>query len=331
MIPTRSDCLPLANSWRSRRKRWFPRLLTPLLLQLTLLLTACGPAEPGKSPPELTIGRHGYSEGRFHKPRAIAISDDDQLFVVDLTARIQVFERDGKFLRSWQTPISDQGRPTGLSFDRHGHLMVADTHYHRILFYEPGGRLCEELTIGGSFGSAPGEFGFVTDVVQDSQGNFYVSEYGENDRIQKFSADRQFLLQWGSHGEKLGQFLRPQSLALDEQDQLWVADACNHRIQIFDATGDEVKLIGHWGVEGTAPGELRYPYGILLADNHVYVTEFGNHRVQQFTRQGQFVRSWGGPGHAPGQLQQPWSLVRDRGGTFFVLDTYNHRIQRFRW
>jgi hypothetical protein len=164
-----------------------------------------------------------------------------------------------------------------------------------------------------------------------TQGNFYVSEYGENDRIQKFSPDRKCLLQWGSHGEELGQFLRPQSLALDEHDHLWVADACNHRIQVFDATGDEPKLLAHWGVEGTAPGELRYPYGILLADDHVYVTEFGNHRVQQFTRQGQFVRSWGAPGHAPGQLQQPWSLVRDREGTFFVLDTYNHRIQRFRW
>lgn len=305
-----------------------------LLVALGVLIAlggwGCRPAEPGKSPPELIVGRHGYSAGRFHKPRAIAISDADELFVVDLTARIQVFDREGQFLRSWQTPISTQGRPTGLSFDRAGHLMVADTHYYRILFYEPGGRLCDERTLGGTFGSDPGEFGFVTDVVEDSKGNLYVSEYGENDRIQKFSPDHKFLLQWGSHGAELGQFLRPQSLAVDEHDHLWVADACNHRIQIFDATGDEAKLIGHWGVEGTAPGELRYPYGILLADNHVYVTEFGNHRVQKFTRAGEWVGAWGAPGHGPGQLQQPWSLVRDREGKLYVLDTYNHRIQRFR-
>ncbi|MFM9068391.1 MAG: hypothetical protein ACKOUR_13830, partial [Planctomycetota bacterium] len=55
------------------------------LLTLGLLIVVsgwgCRPAEPGKSPPELIVGRHGYSAGRFHKPRAIAISDADELFV----------------------------------------------------------------------------------------------------------------------------------------------------------------------------------------------------------------------------------------------------------
>ena len=106
-------------------------------------------------------------------------------------------------------------------------------------------------------GPGPGEFGWVTDVAEDSRRqSIYVSEYGDNDRIQKFSPDGEFLLQWGGTGEEPGQFRRPQSMAIDDQDRIWVADACNHRIQVFDSEG---KLIKHWGEEGSAPGNCTIP------------------------------------------------------------------------
>ena len=49
----------------------------------------------------------------------------------------------------------------------------------------------------------------------DGAGNVYVAD-GGNDRIQKFTPDGQFLLQWGGHGSEPGQFMRPQGLAIDE-------------------------------------------------------------------------------------------------------------------
>ena len=52
-----------------------------------------------------------------------------------------------------------------------------------------------------------GEFQFVTDAAQDAEGNYYVAQYGEYDRIQKFSPEREFLLSWGEHGHEPGQFL----------------------------------------------------------------------------------------------------------------------------
>ncbi|MFO0904220.1 MAG: NHL repeat-containing protein [Pirellulales bacterium] len=290
----------------------------------------------GSDEPDLVWGRHGYSEGRFQKPRAMTADDQGRIYVVDLTARIQVFDEDGAFLRSWQTPTSEFGRPTGLSIDREGRLMVADTHYYRILFYTPEGELLPDLTIGGTYGGGPGEFGFVTDAVQDSQGNYYISEYGEYDRIQKFSPERKFVCQWGRHGGEPGQFLRPQALAVDEQDQLWVADACNHRLQIFDlrsAEGDSPpKLVRVWGEEGEAPGQMRYPYGLLLGpDDSVYIAEYGGHRIQKFKRSGEPLGVWGRPGRKPGQLYQPWALVFDTRGRLQVLDSLNHRVQRLRF
>jgi len=275
---------------------------------------------------DVVWGRLGVSKGRFQKPRAMAIDQNDRIYVVDMTARIQAFDTDGNLLRAWQTPAREAGKPTGLSIDRSGRLLVADTHYYRLLIYTPEGELVQ--TIGGTGGQKPGEFGLVTDAVQDSQGNYYIGEYGDFDRIQKFTRDGEFLLQWGGHGSEPGQFARPQSLAIDEQDRVWVADACNHRIQVFDSEGNLVKI---WGTRGAALGELYFPYDLVLApEDVVYICEFGNHRVQKFTRDGRSLGSWGTEGHGPGQLFNPWALVRDSQGRIHVLDTYNHRIQRIK-
>jgi DNA-binding beta-propeller fold protein YncE len=297
-----------------------------------------GPSGPGDGHLEAVWGERGFSPGRLNKPRAITAGPDGLLYIVDVTPRIQVFTADGKFVRGWQTPEFAMGKPSGLSFDNAGNLLVADTHYFRVLVYTPEGRLLEGQTIGGTAGSGDGEFQFVTDAGQDSQGNYYVTQYGEYDRIQKFSPDRRYLLSWGEHGTALGQFLRPQKIVIDKSDLVWVADACNHRVQVFDARGSEAKLVKSWGEQGYAPGQLRYPYDIVLDDDalagrpsgHVYLCEFGNHRVQKFTTEGQFVASFGHNGRREGQLSQPWGCTRDGEGRLFVLDTYNHRVQRFR-
>jgi DNA-binding beta-propeller fold protein YncE len=289
----------------------------------SLPLAGCFSGVPGGRVDKIW-GRRGFVDGRFQKPRAIAIDADDLLYIVDMTARIQVFDTDGKFLRAWSTPEHVTGRPTGLSIDRQGRVLVPDTHYYRLLIYTNTGELLQ--TIGGTWGPGPGEFGFLTDAVQDSHGNLFVSEYGEFDRIQRFTPDGQYVLEWGGHGEEPGRFVRPQSMAIDEQDHIWVADACNHRIQVFDTEGRPVKM---WGEQGPAPGQLSYPYGLAFeADGNLIVCEYGNHRVQRLTRDGESLDCWGTNGRGPGQLHNPWGVVVDSRGRVHVLDTNNHRVQR---
>jgi len=299
-----------------------------------LALTAaagCGGDAPASGRVDKIYSRRGISDGRLQKPRAMAVDAKDRIYIVDMTARIQVFDADGQHLRTWRTPKYENGKPSGLSIDNDGNLLVADTHYYRMLVYTPQGELLADKTIGGTAGHGEGEFGFVTDAVQDSAGNYYIAEYGEYDRIQKFSKDGVFLFQWGGHGDEEGQFLRPQNLTIDEHDQIWVADACNHRIQVFDATGDEAQLVRIWGTPGDEPGQLRYPYDLALdGRGHVYVCEWGNHRVQKFTLDGQSVGIWGTQGREKGHLHNPWALVRDSDGNIHVLDTYNHRVQKIR-
>lgn len=286
----------------------------------------CGrdPANLGRL--EKIWGRAGIVDGRFQIPRAMAIDDRDQLYIVDKLARIQVFDRDGTFLRGWRTPLFASGKPTGLSISPDGMLLVADTHYFRILTYTSDGQLVEDATVGGTYGPDPGQFGLVTDVVRDAEGTWFISEYGEFDRIHKFSPEGQFLLQWGGHGSEPGHFLRPQNIELDANGNLWVVDACNHRIQIFSTDGE---LLSMWGQPGAELGQLYYPYDLAFdGRGHAYICEYGNHRVQKFTLAGQSLGSWGSNGRTPGKLFNPWALAVDSQGSIHVLDTNNNRVQR---
>ncbi|MEM6979357.1 MAG: NHL repeat-containing protein [Planctomycetota bacterium] len=275
-------------------------------------------------------GRRGTSDGRFLKPRAITIDLRDQLYIVDTTGRIQVFDADGRHLRTWSTPLTQNGRPTGLSFaPRDNRLLVADTHYYRMLAFDPMGELLEEHQIGGTAGYQPGQFAFVTDAVTDDRGRVFVGEYGQSDRIQAFSPEGEFLFQFGGTGREPGKFLRPQSLLIDG-NELWIADACNHRIARFDVFGDRAQMIDCFGTEGDQPGQFYYPYDLVIdTDGSLMVCEYGNQRIQRLTKTGKPLAIWGGPGAQPGQLYQPWGLVIDSRGRTHVLDSNNHRVQRF--
>ena len=333
LLSAKTFSLDAASHIMRISRRFAESLVLTLSLATLFALTFClGCTKFPGSPTEASYvwSRKGLDDGRFIKPRAIAIDQEDQIFVVDKTARIQVFDRDGNFIRNWRTPECYSGKPCGLGISQNNELMVCDTHYFRVLFYTREGEPLPDLTIGGVNGRGPGEFGFVTDVVQDSKGNFYVAEYGDFDRIQKFTPDREFVYQWGQHGEAIGQFQRPQGLAIDANDHLWVADSSNNRIQIFDVSGDEPLFVKTWGKPGQAVGCLSYPYNLVLdGKGHVYVCEYGNHRIQKFTLDGEPLGVWGSAGREPGQLNHPWSICRDSTGDFHIVDAANHRIQRF--
>ena len=294
-------------------------------------LAGCVPQTGAARLPDLVWGRRGVaSDGLLFKPRAMTINEKDHIYIVDLTGRVQVFDPDGKFLRGWRTPAIEQGKPLGLAMGKDGGVIVSDTHYFRVLFYSRNGELDESRTIGGVNGDEPGQFQFVTDTIQAANGHYFVGHYGQSDRIQEFDPAGKFIRGWGTQGSEPGQFSRPQTLLFDKDGLLWIADACNHRIQVFNVDGPQPKLERIWGSVGAAPGQLQYPYGMDFDfDGTLLIAEFGNHRVQRFSPDGKSLEVWGSAGKSPGQFTNPWALIVDSKRRLHVLDTMNHRVQRF--
>jgi hypothetical protein len=295
-----------------------------LLAAGLLLLSGC---RNNAKDPEMVWGRRGISEGELVKPRAIAIDSKDRLYLVDWTARIQAFDRDGKFLgHSWTPPDYRNGRPSGLSIDKDDNVVVSDSHYHCVRIYSPEGKLLR--TIGGEAGSEPGQLSYISDTLRDKDGNFYIAEFGDNQRITKLDPNGKFIKCWGSPGSEVGQFARVRAMALGPDGNLYLADACNHRIQVFTTDGDFVRC---WGQPGAGPGQLSYPYDVAFAPSAnpaLYVVEYGNHRVQKFTMAGESLGVWGRPGREPGCFSSPWALAVDSRGRVHVVDSENDRVQR---
>jgi DNA-binding beta-propeller fold protein YncE len=292
------------------------------LIGFVLILSGCGGP---LATPEVVWGEHGTQPGDFVRPRALAIDAQDRLYIVDFTARIQVFNRDGQFLGlCWTTPDYRNGRPSGLSMAPDGNLIVSDSHYHCVRVYSPEGK--ELRVFGGKAGNGPGELGYISDAVQDEDGFYYLAEFCENMRISKFDKDGVFVKSWGSAGTEPGQFGRIRALEIGPDRNLYVADSTNHRIQVFTRAGE---LVDCWGEPGSAPGQLSYPSDIAFGrQGELYVVERGNHRVQKFTARGVSLGCWGGPGREPGQFHEPWALAVDSLGRVHVIDTENHRVQR---
>lgn len=302
----------------SRYLCWFA------IVAATMFAAGCGPSPK----PELVWGKRGVNDGEFVRPRAAAIGPGDRLYVVDYTARIQVFDLDGKYLGpTWTTPDYRNGRPSGLGIARDGNLIVCDSHYNCVRIYSPDGKPIRMF--GGTAGKEAGQFGYISDAVQDEDGNFYVSESGENDRITKLDNDGKLIKSWGKAGSAPGEFSRIRALALGPDRLLYAADAVNHRIQVFTRDGELVRIIGE---PGTEPGQLKYPYDVAFGpDGDLYVVEYENNRIQKFSRDGKSLGCWGVPGREPGGLYSPWALVVDRKGRVHIIDTENNRVQRIKF
>ena len=84
---------------------------------------------------------------------------------------------------------------------------------------------------------------------------------------------------WGSKGSGQGQFKYPQNVAVTNQEEVFVADRDNHRIQVFTLQGVFQRMIGS---KGNGQGQFSYPCGVAVSNQGLFVTDSGNSRVQVF-------------------------------------------------
>jgi alpha-tubulin suppressor-like RCC1 family protein len=140
---------------------------------------------------------------------------------------------------------------------------------------------------------------------------------------------------WGSFlpvRPAVNAFAAPRGIAVASDGSIYVADTRNHRVKRLATDGTTISM---WGVDGgrtaqagTGPGEFSNPYGIAIdASGNVFVSEYGNHRVQKLSADGTPIASWGSYGSGVDQFAYPHGLSIDTSGTIFVADTHNNRLQ----
>ena len=112
-------------------------------------------------------------------------------------------------------------------------------------------------------------------------------------------------------------------------ERVYVSDLAGHRIVIFDKNSGA--LLGSFGDKGAPEEVLFQPTNITIgADQHLYVSDTNNFRIQQYTLDGKYVRSYGaGIGTGPGNFARPKGIDVDRNGRLYVVDAAFENVQIF--
>jgi len=132
----------------------------------------------------------------------------------------------------------------------------------------------------------------------------------------------------GRHGTDTGEFNFPTHLWVDNAGDLYVVDSMNFRIQIF--SGGKT-FAAAFGMTGDAYGNLEKPKGIAVdSQGNTYVVDSIRDMVKIFDREGRLLLFFGGQGQDYGQLWLP-SGIFIRNDVIYIADTYNGRIQAFRY
>lgn len=225
--------------------------------------------------------------------------------------------------------------PRDIAVAPDGSLYVADTMNHRIQHLAADGTV---LHVWGSFadlarGEAPnGTFYEPWGVAVGPDGTVYVSDTW-NHRIQRFSAEGEFLSQWGFFGQGETPFALwgPRDIAIDTQGQVFVSDTGNKRVVVYDADGN---YLTQFGTSGYDPGQFNEPVGLAVDDDGlVYIADTWNQRVQIMAADGTGgyipflnwdVVAWYGQ-----SLDNKPYLAVDTEGNLYISDPEGYRILHF--
>ena len=263
----------------------------------------------------------------------VGIDSHDRVHICTRTEHpILVFERDGRFVRSWgEGVILD---PHGICFDDQDNVYYVDREPCVVIKYNAKGDKVWEIgtrdkpSDTGSTDEnrtilrSAGPFNYPTDIAMSANGDFYVSDGDRNCAVHKFDRDGKLLFSWGTPGDGPGQFNRPHSV-WEAEGRVFVADRDNNRIQIFTPDG---KYLDMWS-GFVQPAKIYIdPKGV------VYVAELKG-RVSILDLKGKLLARWGDPANRSldvGMFTAPHSLWADRYGDVYVGEVFKaKRIQKF--
>jgi len=132
----------------------------------------------------------------------------------------------------------------------------------------------------------------------------------------------------GEFGIGRGNFDRPVGLVEDRDENVYIVDQGNNRIQVLDRRG---RFVREWGGSGFSPGLFDNPVAIAFGRSFddLYVVDQQNYRIQKFDRRGNLLSTFGSLGSRDGFFNKPSDIAVDRQGNLYVADTGNNRIQKF--
>jgi hypothetical protein len=273
------------------------------------------------------------------------------------------FGPNGRFIREIGHNLYAWSFAHSVKVDRHDNVWVTDKGSDMVIKFTPDARVDmvfgrkQEASDEGTgplkhpnppLPAEPGRFRQVTDVTWDSADNAYISDGYINSRVAKVDKDGNWIKSWGDRGTGPGQFNTPHSIATDAQNNIYVADRANRRIQVFDTDG---KFLRQFTIDvpvppdarpaiGNIPGEAQIAAGTLApgapwaicispGPNQVlYSSDAWPGRIYRLTLDGKLLGMLGQSGKQLKQFGWIHQMACPADNVLYVAELLNWRVQK---
>lgn len=314
-----------------------------------------------KLPPDLYLG----------EATGVAVNSKGHIFVFSRgnttgpayaasAAQLLEFAPDGKFLREIGHHLYAWSFAHTVKVDKDDNIWVTDKGSDMVIKFNSEGRLAmvfgrkQEASDEGTeplkhvkpaLPPVDGMFRQVTDVAWDAAGNTYISDGYVNSRIAKVDKDGNWLKSWGQPGDQPGQLNTPHSIAVDAQNNVYVADRGNRRIQVFDAGGEFLRqftidvpvpadaraAIGNKPTATTGTMASGAPWAICITPGpaqFLYSSDAFPGRIYKLSLDGKVLGVFGKSGKQAGQFGWIHEIACPTENELYVAELLNWRIQK---
>ncbi|HLH10145.1 MAG TPA: 6-bladed beta-propeller [Terriglobales bacterium] len=261
-------------------------------------------------------------------PLGMAVSSTGELYVADQkVGAVFIFNtetRDATLIGNGRDATF--GLVNAVALDDDDRLFVTDGKLHRVLVFNKKHEVTDQIKDGlvdpvGITIDTENRQVYVVDTQQDQVIVYDADSLKEKRRI-------------GTGGKKheltsQGDFAAPTGVALDADNNLYVTDTLNNRVEIFDADGN---FISQFGKHCDGPGCFAHVKGIAIdSDGHIWTADPMLDLLQVFDREGRLLAFIGGHGQLPGQFSSLDAVYIDKKNRVFTSEQYPGRVQMFRY
>lgn len=269
----------------------------------------------------------------------LAISKDDLIYVFNRGPKpVMVFNTAGQMVMAGADQeingkaINPSWQHSG-AVDWEGNVYIIERDAHRIVKLSPKmDRFLMQIGTTMEKGNGPNHLDLPSGIAVLKSGNIVVTDGYGNNRVILFSKDGKFIKQVGKgsggpgdKGTGVGEWTLPHKLAVDAQENLYIIDRENKRLQVYDKDLNYLREIKN---------EKWYPWDIGISrkgdDGFAYIADHEGERVHKMQlSDGKLVATWGSQGLGPGQFDWVHGIVVDSLGAVYAADTYGQRLQKF--
>jgi len=274
-------------------------------------------------------------------------------------AQLLEFGPKGEFIREVGKQLYAWSFAHSVRIDKDDNIWVIDKGSDMIVKMNPAGRVQwvfgrrQESADGAEPWEHPdpplpardGMFRQPTDVAWDSKGNIYISDGYIDSRVAKYDFKGDWVKQWGTKGNGPGQFSTPHSIVIDRNDNVYVGDRSNRRVQVFDTDGnfkrqftvDVAPDFNTRAVNGATPppGSINgvgAPNSLCIPPGNGNVLFLGEStwpgRVFKLTLEGKVIGVIGKSGRNLKQFSGAHALACPTENEIYVAESSNWRVQK---